>query len=44
MLGYLKISPYIIYLQINDNDVVRNLFKDDINIDAYSCPLTKKIF
>jgi hypothetical protein len=34
MLGYLKLSPYIIYLQINDNDVVRNLFKDDININT----------
>ena len=34
MLGYLKISPYIVYLQIDDKDVIRDLLNDDININS----------
>ena len=34
MLGYLKISPYIVYLQIDDKDVIRDLLNDEPNINS----------
>ena len=34
MLGYLKISSYIVYLQLDDKDIVRDLLNDDININS----------
>lgn len=34
MLGYLKISPYIVHLQVDDKDVIRDLLKDEPNINV----------
>ncbi len=34
MLGFVKISPYIVYIQIDDKDVIRDLLKDDPNINS----------
>lgn len=34
MHGYLKISPYIIYLQIDEKDIIQDLLKDEPNINV----------
>lgn len=34
MQAYIKISPYIVYLQIDDKDIIRDLLNDDTNINS----------